>query len=247
MALIRCMECGQVISDKAAKCPRCGSQISNDGEDKQYSYMKEPTANRNKGYNGNGKNNDNNNNNNNNKKWLYAIIFLLGVIIGGGFYHFYYKNKQMERYLQQQQQQHIADSIAKDSIAKEKARLESTNKVKEDEPRKAETQSKVSQTHGVAIEGHHHLVGAISKYPITMDIEITRGHAQGTYYYHSQGRQAKMSVYGNIDGSQLYLEEYSPEGNNTGRFDGTFDGYDFNGTFVNYLNGNTFNFNVVKD
>ena len=78
-----------------------------------------------------------------------------------------------------------------------------------------------------------------------MDIEISRNYAQGTYYYHSKGRNNKMSVYGNLEGNVLTLEEYAPDGNNTGFFEGTFDGYSYNGTFVNYDNGNSLRFNVV--
>ena len=54
-----------------------------------------------------------------------------------------------------------------------------------------------------------------------------------------------MSVYGNLEGNVLTLEEYAPDGNNTGFFEGTFDGYSYNGTFVNYDNGNSLRFNVV--
>ena len=64
----------------------------------------------------------------------------------------------------------------------------------------------------VTTEGYHHLSGSISKYGITMDIQVNGGYVEGTYYYHSQGRSAKMTVYGNLSGSQLHLEEYNPDG-----------------------------------
>ena len=98
----------------------------------------------------------------------------------------------------------------------------------------------------VTTEGYHHLSGSISKYGITMDIEVSGDHVQGTYYYHSKGRSNKMSVYGNLYGNDMTLEEYAPDGNNTGCFEGTFDGYCFQGSFVNYSIGNVLRFSVVE-
>ncbi len=41
MALIKCNECGQMISDKAVKCPKCGSP---QGQDRQPASSQEPTS-----------------------------------------------------------------------------------------------------------------------------------------------------------------------------------------------------------
>ena len=225
MALIKCRECGQVVSDKAVKCPKCGCPIN---EETHYFQSDEPMVLRRQPNRGGG----------NGNKWLYAILsFLLAAVIGGGIFYFIDKNNQKEEVFQQQQQsQHVADSIAK-----AQARQDSIDKLK------AEAQPRVApQPRVVTIEGYHHLVGSISKYPITMDIQVSGGDVQGTYYYHSQGRNSKMSVYGSLNGNQLTLEEYAPDGNNTGYFEGTFNGYSFSGTFVNYLKGNTLSFNVVE-
>lgn len=226
MALIKCRECGQVVSDKAVKCPKCGCPIN---EETHYFQSDEPMVLRRQPNRGGG----------NGNKWLYAILsFLLAAVIGGGIFYFIDKNNQKEEVFQQQQQQsqHVADSIAK-----AQARQDSIDKLK------AEAQPRVApQPRVVTIEGYHHLVGSISKYPITMDIQVNGGDVQGTYYYHSQGRNSKMSVYGSLNGNQLTLEEYAPDGKNTGYFEGTFNGYSFSGTFVNYLKGNTLSFNIVE-
>lgn len=234
MALIKCRECGQVISDMAANCPKCGCPIVNESEETQYGQTGEQMVYHNDVNRGNGGNNNNN--------LLYAILaFLLAIIIGGGIYYFVDKNNRMEKALQLQQQQHIADSLAKDSLAKAQARQDSINNLK------AEAQPRVApQPRVVTIDGYHHLKGAISKYGITMDIQVNGGYVEGTYYYHSQGRSAKMTVYGNLSGNQLHLEEYSPDGINTGCFDGTFSGYSYSGGFQNYLKGTYFNFKVVE-
>lgn len=233
MALIKCKECGQVISDMAANCPKCGCPIVNESEETQYGQTGEQMVYHNDVNRGNGANNNN--------KLLYAILaFLLAIIIGGGIYYFIDKNNKIENALQQQQQQHVADSLAKDSLAKAQARQDSINNLK------AEAQPRVAQPREVTINGYHHLVGAISKYGITMDIQVNGGNVQGTYYYHSQGRNNKMTVYGTLYGNRLSLEEYAPDGLHTGGFEGTFNGYSYSGTFSNYLKGTSLGFNVVE-
>ena len=83
------------------------------------------------------------------------------------------------------------------------------------------------------IPGNHHMSGSISKYGITMDINVSGSDVYGTYYYHSVGSKNRMTVTGNIYGNNMYLEEYSPDGLNTGNFQGTFNGQVFKGKFTN--------------
>ena len=234
MALIKCRECGQVISDMADHCPKCGCPVVNESEETQYGPTSEQMVYQDVASSGNGSNNNN--------KLLYAILaFLVAIIIGGGIFYFIDRNNKMEKALEQQQQQHVADSLAKDSLAKAQVIKDSLNTLK------AEAQPRVApQPRVVTIDGYHHLKGAISKYGITMDIQVNGGYVEGTYYYHSQGRSAKMTVYGNLSGSQLHLEEYNPDGDNTGCFDGTFNGYSYSGGFQNYMKGTYFKFNVVE-
>ncbi|MBO4822815.1 MAG: hypothetical protein J5548_15305 [Prevotella sp.] len=81
MALIRCRECGQVISDKAERCPRCGcpsigGRATYQGPDTSSNtkiiYKKE----------------------NNSNKLLYGIIaFLLAVLVGGAILWFTMSNR----------------------------------------------------------------------------------------------------------------------------------------------------------
>jgi len=97
------------------------------------------------------------------------------------------------------------------------------------------------------IEGNHHLTGSISKYGITMDIYIDGEIIDGSYYYHSQGSSNRMSLYGSINGTELYLEEFAPDGNNTGSFSGRFNGRTYSGIFTNNLNGKTMSFSLSKN
>lgn len=104
MALIKCTECGHMISDKATKCPKCGCPVKKGSDIAQHNddISRQPTS----------YNKDNSGNNN---KWLYGIIALLLAALAGGGYYFYDKNKQQEKAYQQKL---ITDSITRDSIAK---------------------------------------------------------------------------------------------------------------------------------
>ncbi len=96
------------------------------------------------------------------------------------------------------------------------------------------------------IEGSHHMRGSISKYGLTMDISVSGNDVYGTYYYHSVGSKNRMTVTGNIYGNNMHLEEYSPDGINTGCFDGTFNGQVFKGRFTNYSKGTNMSFTITE-
>lgn len=133
MALIRCSECGQMVSDRANVCPKCGSPMYD--ESTQYGNVGGRTVYRNEG-NGGNKNNG----------LLYAVIALLVAALVGGGYYFYDKNKQMENNLAEQQRlQHIADSTRK---AEEEAKkmVEEDAKNNADEDKKQTGQAKTVST-----------------------------------------------------------------------------------------------------
>ena len=78
MALIKCNECGQMISDRATKCPKCGcpttkgteSHIPQEKPQVQPVYYEDEKGGR-------------------SRKWLYGIIALLVALIAGGGYWWY--------------------------------------------------------------------------------------------------------------------------------------------------------------
>ena len=97
MALIRCRECGQVISDKAVKCPRCGCPSMSE----QTHLEPYDTPSNTGGYQGGYQRGGGSSNNNN---WLYAIIaVLLAVIAGGAF--LWYNLEKKEKKIQQNTEQ----------------------------------------------------------------------------------------------------------------------------------------------
>ena len=89
MALIKCSECGQMISDKATKCPKCGCPTKVEmvrhqedvARDMPVNYEEESHTN----------------------KWLYVIIALLLAVLAGGGYWWYGKTKEHEADLEIQQ------------------------------------------------------------------------------------------------------------------------------------------------
>ena len=70
MALIKCRECGQEVSDKASMCPNCGCPIESLGAAQEEVIYEEPKK---------------------KKGWIWALIVALLCLIGGGGYYAYSK------------------------------------------------------------------------------------------------------------------------------------------------------------
>ena len=77
MALIKCLNCGHMISDKAIKCPKCGCPVIKD-------YINYPQPTEEPTYY---------ENENHTNKWLYAVIGVLIVAIAGCGYFWYRQSK----------------------------------------------------------------------------------------------------------------------------------------------------------
>ena len=131
MALIKCKGCGHMISDKALKCPKCGTSLFKESDVQMQTNRNQQPMHQQPIYYGDG-------NRRNNNKWLYAVIALLLAAIAGGGYYFYDRNKQVEK---EYQQKLISDSIARDSKAKEKAQLNSKEQTDEENSLQSEQPS----------------------------------------------------------------------------------------------------------
>ena len=102
MALIKCTNCGHMISDKATKCPKCGcpttkgteSHIPQEKPQVQPVYYEEEEGGR-------------------SRKWLYGIIVLLVVIIAGGCYWWYSQtsDKRVDKQLESDNVSEIKMSV----------------------------------------------------------------------------------------------------------------------------------------
>jgi len=121
--LIKCNQCGHMISDKAKKCPKCGCPTTKEEEKPVQIEEAQPLY-------------DEEDNGGRSHKWLYVIIALLLVILaGGGYYYFYYNHQKQEA---EDREKFVKDSInhaRQDSI--NHARQDSINQVRQDSIKRA--------------------------------------------------------------------------------------------------------------
>ena len=202
MALIKCRECGQMISDKATRCPKCGCptkievvQHQEDAttNDAHVYYEEEHSSN----------------------KWMYAIIAVLAVALAGLGYWFWQSGMfggSQEKDIETQK----VDSVA------------------------------VANPKGTSISGLHQLKGSIGKYGVEMMITVDGDKATGLLHYNSQKKGVNLSLKGNIEDAKMIINEYAPSGENTGRFEGIFDGETFKGNFQNLYKDKVYSFMLSK-
>ena len=65
----------------------------------------------------------------------------------------------------------------------------------------------------------------------------------GFMYYDSQGYNTRIQVTGYMSGGQLEIDEYT-DGNYTGTFRGSYDGYTYRGTYTRARDDKRFSFNL---
>lgn len=96
--------------------------------------------------------------------------------------------------------------------------------------------------------GTYSMAGKVSKYAIHMNIEINGSDANGYYYYDSQGSGNKVKLSGSIkEGGELTLKKFSNEGEETGYFEGLFNGVEYSGKNVNYNRDEDLQFSVTVE
>ena len=90
------------------------------------------------------------------------------------------------------------------------------------------------------------LKGTIGKYGVEMMITVD-DEAIGLLHYNSQRKGINLMLKGNVEGDgKMTIYEFAPSGENTGCFDGVFDGESFKGTFRNFTHGKTYSFALVS-
>lgn len=218
MALIKCPECGNMISDKASNCPKCGAPRMEQQQDmtqvfpqepvapveqpqpmqNQYPYYEEDDGNRN--------------------KWLYGIIGLLVlVLLGVGYWAW---NSGL-----------LGNHNAKEAVSG--LEKDSTMVASDSQP--------------ATLEGTQNFSGSIGPANVEMSIFIDGSDVNGYYHYNSQDRGHNMTLQGNMgNGGVVTLTEYSPEGLNSGRLEGVFNGTTLEGSFTNMINGKQYKVNLSK-
>lgn len=231
----KCVYCHSDISEHGAFCPICGKpqpQQTVYGQTQQTQYQQsnpapapQPQQSKNNGA-------------------IWGVVgFLAAAVIGLGGWFVYDKLIK--------EQPSSSQTVA--TVDKEKAveKVQTVKKEVAENKEKTEMVRQKSEKQTVSqqprpIRGAYNMTGAISKYPITMNISITDGEVVGTYYYHSQGSKNKMTVNGYITADhRMVMEEYAPSGLNTGYFDGYFNGTTFSGQFSNYEKDSHLSFSLT--
>ena len=106
-------------------------------------------------------------------------------------------------------------------------------------PVKSETISKSNES--------HQFKGSIGKYGVEMMITIDGDEIEGLLHYNSQKKGTNLLLKGIIsENGKMTIGEYDPSGENTGRFEGNFDGTTLKGTFVSFSSGKKLPFELSK-
>ena len=96
--------------------------------------------------------------------------------------------------------------------------------------------------------GTYLMVGKVSKYAIHMTIEINGSDAKGYYYYDSQGSDKNVKLSGSYkENGELILKKYSKDGEETGFFEGVFNGVEYSGKNRNYNRDEDLQFSVTVE
>ena len=161
------------------------------------------------------------------KSWLWI---LLTILITGGIGGWWY----MDNYsINNTSSQQVPEAVAP-----------STNPISSEEEEIDEDQSEDDINYG----GSYSMAGKVSKYGIYMMLDISGSDVDGYYYYDSQGSGNTVKLKGTIDkNGYLKLFKSSAKGEETGYFEGTFDGTTYSGKNVNYDRGESLPFSVSVD
>lgn len=88
--------------------------------------------------------------------------------------------------------------------------------------------------------------GAVGQYPVVMNLRLSRDNERvaGWYYYESKGPNNNLRLLGVRSGGQIVLDEYDSSGNQTGKFNGSYDDGVYSGSYYSYTNSRSFNFRL---
>ena len=93
------------------------------------------------------------------------------------------------------------------------------------------------------LDGAHLLKGSIGQFHVEMMMMVGGEEVLGLYHYDTQKGGINLSLKGNVTGNgKVTVDEFTSSGKSTGRFEGTFDGHDFKGTFRNLSDGSQHSF-----
>lgn len=214
-----CTNCGSPIPQGSRVCPHCGTPILS--EDNSEAYPSQPTPSYHQPNNIAQPNYPTPQNNKNTLLLTVLIVLVSLLVVGLGVGVFLYMNNKSTEEKLQQQSQIEQLKVSQDS-------LKNVNKVLQTSVNKKPKKHPTPYP-----QGTFNLSGKIGKYPIRMTLKINGNDIKGAYYYVKSGNGSTLDLYGEAHGQNLSIYEIEQTEGCTGAFDGTFDGINFDGTFIN--------------
>ncbi len=231
MALVKCKECGNIVSDKASNCPRCGYPIRDEatqfqGNDATRLIEKKPQP----------------------SKWLYALIAALAIaLLGCVAYILFNKENSVGGEPKAEVARAKTDTVApqKEEVAEEKAgdtpKVETASSKPLEEKAAAQVQPRKGGVNAT-------LTGEIST---IQNVKMVLKGTTGSLTYVMDGKRINSNIVFDASASRidkdgighLVLKSFTPQGKLKGRFIGNMDvaecGYLYEGNFVNVNGGST--------
>ena len=263
MALIKCYECGHLVSDKAQACPQCGAPVvSGQGTEQQGDYwsddnkvywsdeetiVSEPQnkthQSDNNGYGEHpqtGWQGTNNQPASSNNRLLIALCLLLGLALVGVFV---YKQNSDTPFFNTQSgsSENNSETSAYDDAGKEKmsADVETERKAVEEERIKLERQQLEAERRKLEAERQRAAEESV------LYSTATGNYLSGTSQY-TKYNGPKLELNGSIDDSG-YFDLYEYNGDlQTGYLSGRIQGKYMTGTFYNPITDKTFSFKLAR-
>ena len=212
MALIKCPECGNMVSSQASKCPKCGCPV---GYSRNLQYTNNDTRVPYK-------------KNNNSEKWLYAALALLvTLLLGCGAYLLFNKDKG------------AGGNTPTTQVEKSDPAAPATSAQQESSPPSIPSTSAKQETQPVTVKnkvanGTYYLTGVIThkqNYYFDMEVNVSGNQATGQYIVRN-GENVYVTLSGTIDSKgNMKLTEYK-NGQPTGYyFTGQFNQAVYSGTY----------------
>ena len=212
MPLIRCRVCGQMVSDQARQCPRCGNPNLIDNMQYQMGYNQYP------------QNNDNQPN-----KWLYAIIGVLSALVVFGAIAFFTMSKDDEDDLETAQTEN-KDAVSDNSADAPQKEVVVVQEVKKDVPAQQPVAPQPAKQTYVPPRNIV-LSGILNGDYVTFDLNSSGSSSVRGQFYNSS-INVSFAVKGTLTGSSLNLRSVN-HGKwrfNATNYGGTYRGYASNGS-----------------
>ena len=208
MALIKCKECGNMVSDRAEACPKCGCPIGSATHSQlQLEYAADNNHTNNRG-----------NSNKNGVLWFFLIFAIVAIII------FLLSGKGCSNGSTNDMWSASCDSTVVDTTET----VEAVDSEAYEEPTTIKPEVYINLTK----DGEYHLTGTVAGKACTMDLKILGNEVNGTYYYNKYRKP--LDLQGTIHDNEMQLDEIDNYGETTGELNGHVSGNTFNGTHTHF-------------